>query len=269
MKIHEIEITHPKKIIFPEAQITKLDIVKYYRDYSDKILPFLKNRPLTIQRFPEGVSKPGFYQKKAADYFPSFVKTVRIPTQDGINTQIYCNTKKSLIYLVNQGTVSFHIWPAKRDQLKKPDKIIFDLDPSDNSFSKVKKAASLVAEYLKKKNHTPKIMTTGQTGLHLWYTIRRTQKFDSIREKIKAMAEELTLKHPQLFTTEMRKKDRGHKIFLDYLRNSYGQTSICPYSLRPNPVAGIAMPIDWNDLKNLHSGDQFNLKNEITFMQDT
>lgn len=268
MKIHDIEITHPEKVMFPAAHITKLDIVKYYRDHSDKILPFLKDRPLTIQRFPEGISKPGFYQKKAGDYFPSFVKTVRIPTQEGSNNQVYCNTKKSLIYLVNQGTVSFHIWPAKRDQLKKPDKVIFDLDPSDHAFSKVKEAAALVAEYLKEKNHQPKVMTTGQTGLHLWYTIRRSQEFDPVREKIKSMAEELTSGYPQLFTTEMRKKDRGHKIFLDYLRNSYGQTSICPYSLRPNPVAGIAMPIQWNDLKNLHSADQFNLKNEFIFGQN-
>lgn len=260
MKIHDIEITHPEKVIFPKAHITKLDIVKYYRDHSDKILPFLRNRPLTLQRFPEGISKPGFYQKKAGDYFPSFIKTIRIPTQDGINKQVYCNTRKSLIYLVNQGTVSFHIWPAKRDQLKKPDKIIFDLDPSDDKFSKLKEAASLVAEYLRKRNHTPKLMTTGQTGLHLWYNIRRTQEFDQVREKIKAIAEELSQQYPKLFTTEMRKKNRGRKIFLDYLRNSYGQTSICPYSLRPNPVAGIAMPIQWNDLAALHSADQFNLK---------
>ncbi len=263
MKIYNIEITHPEKIIFPEAHITKLDVLKYYRDHSDKILPFLKDRPLTIQRFPEGISSPGFYQKKAAEYFPSFIKIVRISTKEGVNNQVYCNTQKALIYLVNQGTVSFHIWPAKRDQLKKPDKIIFDLDPADNNFSKLKEAATLVAEYLRKRNHNPRLMTTGQTGLHLWYRVRRTHRFDSVREKIKAMAAELTSEYPKLFTTEMRKKNRGNKIFLDYLRNSYGQTSICPYSLRPNPVAGIAMPIDWNDLKNLHRADQFNLKTNL------
>lgn len=261
MTIAGIEITHPQKIIYPELKVTKLDMVKYYVQIADKMLPYLKDRPLTLQRFPDGVSGDGFYQKNASDYFPSFVKTVKIATDNGNNTQVVCNSKKTLIYLANQGTLNFHIWLAKKDKLNKPDKIVFDLDPSDTSFKKVKEAAHIVGDFLRKQDRNPELMTTGQNGLHVWYKIRRTKNFDTVREEIKSIAEKLTEKHPNLLTTSVRKDQRNKKIFVDYLRNSYGQTTICPYSLRPNKKAGIATPISWSKLEDLQSSDQFNLEN--------
>lgn len=259
IQIETIEITHPDKIIYPKLKITKLDVVKYYQKIADKMLPYLKDRPLTLQRFPAGILKEGFYQKNAADYFPSFIQTIKIPTEEGHNIQVVCNTKKSLIYLVNQGTISFHTWLSKKDMLTKPDKIVFDLDPSDNNFEKVKEAAKIVDDFLQKKDIISNLMTTGQSGLHIWYTIRRIKNFDTTREKVKTMAEELVEKHPELLTTAVRKDNREGKIFVDYLRNSYAQTSICPYSLRPNEQAGIATPVSWKDLKKLKSADAFTL----------
>lgn len=236
-------------------------MVKYYEQIADKMLPYLKDRPLTLQRFPDGISKDGFYQKNASDYFPSFIRTVKIATEEGSNTQVICNSKKSLIYLANQGTLSFHTWLAKKDKLNKPDKIVFDLDPSENNFDKVKEAATIVGDFLRKHNRNPKLMTTGQNGLHVWYKIRRTKDFDTVREEIKSMAPNLAEKHPDLLTTAVRKDQRNKKIFVDYLRNSYGQTSICPYSLRSNEKAGIATPISWNELESLKSSSQFSLEN--------
>ena len=260
MKIAEIEISHPDKILFPDKGITKIEMVKYYDKIADKILPFLKDRPLTLHRFPDGINETGFYQKNAADYFPDFIKRIQIKTEEGENTQILCDSKKSLIYLANQGTVSFHIWLSKKDKIDMPDKVVFDLDPSENSFDKVKEAAKLTGEFLREKGKDPSIMTTGQNGFHLWYKVRRTKTFDELRPEIKVWAEELEGKYPELFTTAVRKNKREGKVFIDYLRNAYGQTSVCPYSLRPNQSAGIAMPIDWKDLKNIKSADQFNLK---------
>lgn len=262
MKIAEIEITNPEKIIFPKLKITKLEMVSYYEKIADKMLPYLKDRPLTLQRFPNGISEKGFYQKNASDYFPSFIETVEITTEEGTNTQVICNNKKSLIYLANQGTLSFHIWLAKKDELNKPDKVVFDLDPSDNNFNKVKEAANIVGDFLRENNRNPKLMTTGQKGLHVWYKISRTREFDAVRKQIRSMAESLEKKHPDLLTTAVRKDQRSNKIFIDYLRNSYGQTSICPYPLRPNEKAGIVMPISWSELKSLKSSDQFQLKNQ-------
>lgn len=263
MKIAGIEITHPDKILFPRKKISKLQMIQYYDKIADKMLPYLKERPLSLHRFPNGIQEEGFYQKNAGDYFPSFIKRVEIKTEQGSNTQVICNNKKTLIYLANQGTIGFHTWLSKQDKLERPDKIVFDLDPSQNDFKKVKEAARYIRAFLKEKNIDPKLMTTGQHGLHVWYTVRRTKTFDTVREEVKEMAEELEHKHPDLLTTAVRKNKRENKIFLDYLRNAYAQTSVCPYSLRPNESAGIAMPISWEDLEKTKSSNEFTLSDFI------
>lgn len=260
MTISDIEISHPDKVLFPKAKITKLEMIKYYERIAEKMLPFLKDRPLTLQRFPDGINTSGFYQKNASDYFPKFVKTVQVKTEEGENTQIICNSKKSLIYLANQGTISFHIWLSKKDKLYKPDKVVFDLDPSENSFEMIKNAAQITREFLKSKNKKVELMTSGNNGFHLWYSQRRTKTFDEQKPLLKKMAEALENDHPEIFTTQIRKNKRDNKIFIDYLRNSYAQTSVCPYSLRANEYAGIATPISWKELDLLKSAHQFNLK---------
>ncbi|HZW76771.1 MAG TPA: non-homologous end-joining DNA ligase [Flavobacteriaceae bacterium] len=261
INIAGIEITHPDKIIYPALNITKLEMVKYYEKVSDKMLKFLKDRPLTLHRFPNGVNEEGFYQKNASDYFPTFVKTVEIETEGKSISQVVCNTKRTLIYLVNQGTVSFHIWGSKIDMINKPDRIVFDLDPSSNNFDEVKEAAKIVRKHLKSKGEKPQIMTTGQSGLHVFYKIRRTKSFDEAKAEAKIYAQRLEKNHPEIFTTALRKDKRDGKIFLDYLRNAYGQTAICPYSLRPNAIGGIATPIPWSHLNDLKASDQFNISN--------
>lgn len=261
MKISGIEISHPDKVLFPDKGYTKADMVKYYESVSEKMLPYLKDRPLTLHRFPDGISKDGFYQKNASDYFPDFIKTVKIKTEEGTNTQVYCNSNKSLIYLANQGTIGFHIWLAKKDKLHKPDKVVFDLDPPENGFEKVKEAAKIVSEFLKDKGIKPQLMTTGQSGFHVWYTLRRTKTFDDLRPELKEWADDLESRHPDLLTTSVRKRGRKGKVFVDYLRNAYGQTSVCPYSLRPNENGGVAMPLNWKDLKGIKKADQYSLSN--------
>lgn len=260
MKIAGIEITHPDKIIFAKAKITKGDMAQYYEKIADRMLPFLKDRPLTLHRFPDGINKEGFYQKNAADYFPGFVKTVKIKTGEGQNTQVYCNTTKSLLYLVNQGTVGFHIWLARRDKLHKPDKVILDLDPPSGGFEKVKKAAQIVGDYFREKGEKPNLMTTGQNGFHVWYSVRRTKTFDQIREALRSHADKLAEAHPDLLTTSVRIDGREGKVFIDYLRNAYGQTAVCPWSLRPNTAAGVAKPITWKELGKIESADAFTWK---------
>ncbi|WP_203293396.1 non-homologous end-joining DNA ligase [Luteirhabdus pelagi] len=261
MKIAGVEISHPDKILFPTKEITKADMVKYYASIADKMLPYLKGRPLTLRRFPDGVDTDGFYQKNASDYFPDFIKTVQIETKEGSNTQVYCNSKKSLIYLANQGTISFHIWLSKRDKPEKPDKVVFDLDPPANSFDKVKKAAKKIGDFLKDNGKDPNLMTTGKSGFHIWYTERRTQTFDERRETIKALADEMEQAFPELLTTATRKNKRNGKIFIDYLRNAYGQTSVCPYSIRATSEAGIATPIGWDELSKIESASHYNFEN--------
>lgn len=262
MEIAGIEITHPDKIIFPQAKLTKEDVARFYDKISDFLLPHLKDRPLTLHRFPEGIGSEGFYQKNIPDYFPDFIPRIEVSTQTGMNIQTYCNSKKELLYLVNQNTISFHPWLSKKDHPEKPDKVVFDLDPSENDFEEVKKAAKIIRQFLlQEKEIDPKLMTTGKNGLHVWWSITPDRTFDEQREDIKEMALTLEKNHPEIFTTELKKSKRGKKIFIDYLRNAYAQTSVAPFSLRAHESAGVATPLEWDELNRLPSASHFNFQN--------
>ncbi|SDG68077.1 non-homologous end-joining DNA ligase [Psychroflexus sediminis] len=261
MKIEEIDISHPDKPIFPDSEINKLDLVRYYEKIADKMLPYLKDRPLTLQRFPDGIDSDGFYQKNSADYFPDFIESISIETKEGRNTQVICNDKKTLIYLANQGVITFHIWLSKKEDLHTPDKVIFDLDPPKDAFEKVKEATQKIGDFLQKEGKNPHVMTTGKSGFHVWYDIRRTKDFDERREEAKSLAKNMKEKHPEILTTATRKDNRDNKVFIDYLRNAYGQTSVCPYSLRPIPSAGVATPLDWEELSKIEKPDQYSFSN--------
>ncbi len=261
MEIAQVEITHPDKIIFPKKKITKGDMAEYYEKIADQMLPYLKDRPLTLHRFPNGVAEAGFYQKNASDYFPDYIKTVEIDTEEGTNTQVICNDKRTLLYLVNQGTIEFHIWLSRKDKIREPDKVIFDLDPPENAFDKVKEAAKVVRNYLKKQKKDPHLMTTGQSGLHLYYSVRRGKDFDEIKKEARKVAEEVTKLRPDLLTTKIRKDQREGKIFVDYLRNAYAQTAVCPFSLRANEEAGVATPLEWEELSKLESASYYTIEN--------
>ncbi|MCC8358410.1 non-homologous end-joining DNA ligase [Salinimicrobium sediminilitoris] len=261
MQIAGVEISHPEKVLFPEKEITKGDMISYYERIAPLMLPFLKDRPLTLHRFPGGITESGFYQKNASDYFPSFIKTIKIETEEGTNTQVLCNDRKSLVYLANQGTVAFHIWLSKKDKLRQPDRVVFDLDPSDDDFEKIKEGAKIMRFLLKSKEIDPSLMTSGKSGLHLYYNIRRGKDFDKVKALTRDIAEEAEKKEPGLFTTQLRKDKREGKIFVDYLRNSYAQTAVCPYSLRATEEAGVATPIEWEELSRIKSASQYHIEN--------
>ena len=262
MEVAGIKISHPGKIIFPELEITKGEMVMYYEKVSALMLPHLKNRPLTLVRYPNGIQDKGFYQKNAFEYFPDFIPRVQIGTESGEKTQFYCNSLQSLIYFANLDTVSFHTWLARKDSIDKPDKVIFDLDPPDDGdFEKVKDAAYLIEKLLRKKGKKPQVLTTGRSGLHIWYPAQRVKTFDERRDGIKTIAMQLEELYPEILTTEIRKEHRESRIYIDCLRNAYGQTSVCPFSLRANSSAGVATPISWPELNSIKSSDHYNFKN--------
>jgi|SRR5690625_192898 len=261
MIIEGIKITHPEKLIFPEKNLTKKDVVLYYDKISEYILPYLRDRPLTLRRFPEGIDKDGFYQKNIPDYFPDFIHRIEVSTQEGKNIQTYCNTKKELIYLVNQNTISFHPWLSTIDHINQPDKIVIDLDPSRQDFEEVKAAAKIIHTYLTDQDIQSQVMTTGKNGLHIWFSVSPDQEFDQRREKLKNQVKLLVDQNPSLFTMELKKSERKNKIFIDYLRNAYGQTSVSPYSLRSHEEAGVATPIEWTELNTISSSTQYNYSN--------
>lgn len=246
-----MEVSHKDKVLFPKSGITKNELVHYYEQIADYMLPYLKDRPLTMHRFPDGIAKKGFYQKNASGYFPDWIKTIKIKKKGGWVNHVICDTKETLVYLAAQGVITFHVTLSKVDRLDYPDKLIFDLDPPDNRFAPVVKGAMKLRHLLEKDLHLSTfVMLTGSKGLHLVVPLCRTENFDEVRDFAKKAVDFLSNKYPEQFTTAMRKDQRQGKLFLDYLRNSYAQTGVCPFSIRAMRGAPVATPIDWKELEN-------------------
>lgn len=245
-----VELSRLNKVLYPEAGFTKGDVINYYRRIAGTMLPHLTDRPLTMHRFPDGIEADGFYQKEAPDYFPEWIRRVSIHVEedDGEQEQITCESAATLVYLANQACLTPHIWLSRADRLNHPDKLIFDLDPPDGDFEPVRQTALDLRELLEEVGLVPYAMTTGSRGMHVVVPLDRSTEFDRVRTFARDLAEVLARRNPDQLTVKQRKKKRKGRLFLDYLRNSYGQTSVAPYSLRPLPGAPVATPLDWSEV---------------------
>ncbi|MCX2743241.1 non-homologous end-joining DNA ligase [Mangrovivirga sp. M17] len=274
MKIsgHNIDISNTEKVFYKKEKFTKGDVIEYYKDMSEYILPYLKDRPLMLQRFPDGIDKDGFYQKEASDYFPNWIKTKSLKKEDGKVNHVICNDKATLVYLANQGTITFHGWLSTIEKIKNPDKLVIDLDPPSSDFEIVREAAFLIKGTLEKMDVTSFVNTTGSSGVHVVIMLDGKSDFDQSREFAKNLGEYLSEQHSDVFTTATRKEKRNGKLYFDIQRNAYGQTAVTPYSLRPIENAPIATPLDWNELKdksiNSRSYDLTNIKRRLSKKED-
>jgi bifunctional non-homologous end joining protein LigD len=243
-----VELTNTEKVFFPETGITKGDLIAYYEKIADHILPFLKDRPLMMQRFPDGIRADGFYQKEAGDYFPDRIRTHRVKKEGGEVNHVVCNDAFSLIYLVNQGTVVFHPWLSRIDAIHRPDKLIIDLDPPGNDFEIVRQVGLMIFDFFDRHGITIFIMTTGSKGIHLMIPLDGKSDFDAVRAVATSLADRMVDEHGDVLTLELRKEKRNGKLFFDIKRNAYGQTAVAPYSVRPIEGAPVATPIDRDEL---------------------
>jgi bifunctional non-homologous end joining protein LigD len=254
MKInkHEIDIINRDKVFFPQSQITKGQLIDYYEQIADTMLMHVENRLLTLHRFPDGIQEEGFYQKDRPEHFPEWINSKSVRKEDGTVDHVISNDKATLVYLANQGTLTFHTWLSKINKVHKPDKIVFDLDPpSKGDFKLVKEGARAIRKYLKDQFSMHSfLMTTGSKGIHVVLSIKIEYDFDTVRQFARAVAENVAQKNPDNFTTQVRKAKRKGRLFIDYLRNAYAQTSIVPYSLRAIEGAPVATPLEWEELGN-------------------
>jgi len=246
---YTVDLTNTDKTYYPDGGWTKQDVIDYYLDISDHMIPFLRNRPLMMQRFPDGIQQDGFYQKAAADYFPDWIETVSVKKENGAIRHVLCNNKATLVYLVNQGTLAFHAWLSVADKLDHPDKLVIDLDPPGNDFNIVKKGALEIRQLFNNLNVPIYTMTTGSSGLHLYVPLDGRANFDECRDVAKILSGKLCRQHPDLFTDEVRKNKRKGRLFVDLQRNAYAQTGIVPYSLRPLEGGPVATTLSWNELR--------------------
>jgi len=252
-----IQVDNLDDVIFPDEGITQGDLIDFYRRLSDTILPHLEGRPLTMQRFPDGIDHDGFYQRQAPGYFPDWITRVSVMVkEDGEeHPQIICDSEATLVYLVDQGLVTPHVWLSRSDELDHPDKLVFDLDPPDADFEPVRVAAGALHDLLEDLELASFLMTTGSRGAHVVVPLDRSADFDTVRAFAKDLATVLANRHPDALTVETRKDDRGDRLFLDYLRNAYGQNTVAPYGVRASPGAPVATPLDWDELgdRDLHA----------------
>lgn len=261
----KVEISHPDKILYPADKITKQEVVEYYQKISAYLLPLIADRPLTMQRFPHGIAGDvHFYQKNIPEYFPSWIERLDVSNKGVAGTTHYviCNNVSTLLYLVNQSCLTFHAWLSHKERLNNPDRLIIDLDPGEQSFSTVKEVAKDFHQLFNEVGLTSFVMTTGSQGLHVVVPLDAQADFDTSRAFAQDIASYYQEQHPTITTMEMHIKDRKGKIFLDTLRNAFGQTGVAPYSLRPYPGAPVATPLAWQELEERTLKSQsYNLHN--------
>ena len=251
------------KILFPKNKITKGELIEYYEKIGPIMVPFMKDRPISMVRYPNGIKEKGFFQKDAGSHFPDWITTIQIEREGVLKDTKYVivNNVATLVYLANQACITPHLWLSKIDKINYPDRLIFDLDPSIDNFAQVQKGAMLLKKELDKLDIPNFVMTTGSRGLHIVTPLKRIHTFEWVRSFALDIANILIEKNPSLFTVEIRKNKRGKKIFIDTLRNAFAQTAVAPYAVRPKPGAPVATPLEWEEItKNLRP-NQYTIKN--------
>ncbi|OBJ04510.1 ATP-dependent DNA ligase [Mycobacterium alsense] len=248
----KVEITHPDRVMFPDSGITKGELADYYGEVAGAMLPHLKGRALTVQRFPRGIGEQGFVQQDFADSLPDWIGRVEVAREQrgagGTVVHPVAERPAALRWLANQNCVTLHVWQSRRDRLHHPDRLVFDIDPSDTDFAVVRATARTVAGVLDDLGLACYVQTTGSRGLHVVAPVRADTDFDTARQFARDVAEVVAADDPAHRTVEARKDKRGDRVYLDIMRNAYAQTAVAPYSVRARPGAPVATPLEWDEL---------------------
>jgi bifunctional non-homologous end joining protein LigD len=244
----KVEVTHADRVLFPADGITKGDLVAYYTEIARAMVPHLKGRPLTLWRYPRGIDQKGFVQQDFADSLPDWMGRVKVAKEGGTVVHPTADRRDALRWIANQNCVIVHAWLSRRDTLHTPDRIIFDLDPSDNDFAVVKATARTVADVLEEVGLVSYVQTTGSRGLHVVAPVKGGNDFDTVRQFARDVADVVAADDPAHRTVEMRKDKRGDRVYLDIMRNAYAQTAVAPYAVRARRGAPVATPLEWDEL---------------------
>lgn len=245
-----VRITHPDKPWWPQEGITKGDVASFYDRISPLLLPWLKDRPLTAERCPEGMAGPCFFQKNFPGNVAAGIPTVPIRAESTgkVVNYVVGGSKKALLSLVNFGCIAIHVMNCRKDTLDAPDWLAFDLDPSTGTFADSARAGLLLRKMLDGLELRSFPKTSGSRGLHVFVPLARGATQDGVRAFAAAVGQSLAEAAPKLVTVEMSKARRGNRVFADALRNAFGQTIVPPYSVRRRPKAPVSTPLDWDEV---------------------
>jgi bifunctional non-homologous end joining protein LigD len=245
-----VRISHPDRLIYPDLGISKIQLARYYEEIADWIVPHVAGRPLTLVRCPAGLAAPCIYLKHAKAWGPSALRRVKIQEKTKVGEYLVADSIEAVVSLAQMGIVEIHTWNSTMDDIERPNRIVWDLDPGPAiTWKQVVKAAGLVRDVLNTLGLTSWVKTTGGRGLHVVVPIKPGREVAECLEFSHSVGGAIATTDPQLYTTMFAKVGRERKILIDYLRNNRTNTSVCAYSPRARPGATVSMPLDWSDLK--------------------
>lgn len=257
-----LQLTNQKKVYWPQDQLTKGDLLNYYEHVVDFILPFLKDKPISLNRFPNGIDKAGFFQKDIVEGSgPSWLKTVKLTSEASGDTVNYllCNDLPTLLWIANMGSIEINPWLASYKTKNKPVFAVLDIDPNGVDFKEVVAVALTAKTILDHAGVKSFIKTSGSTGLHIYVHTAAQYDFDITRDFVQMLAELLHEQHPDTTSLERSPNKRKNKIYLDYMQNKRAQTIVAPYSVRPKPQATVSTPLAWDEVDEKLSIQQFTM----------
>src|ERR1044071_4370042 len=254
-------ITHPEKILFPDDGITKGELASYYEAIAPAMLPHLRRRPITMERFHRGIHAPGFFQKDVSKGFPDWLKRVEVPKKDGTVHHPIANDTRSLLWLANQNSITIHVWPSRTPNLYNPDICIFDLDPSrDDELESLRAAALNLRDLLAELALPSWIKTSGSKGFHIAVPLDGKSDFGTVARFAHTVGTLMVQRDPDNLTQEFSKADRGGRILVDTGRNGYSATFAAAYTVRARVGAPVSAPCTWEEVESGEVGPQsFNL----------
>jgi bifunctional non-homologous end joining protein LigD len=265
----DVKITNPDRILFPDAGVTKSELVDYYRAIGPAMMEWAANRPLSLVRCPQGRSSKCFFQKHNTGSFGPHVHQIPIEEKKGqTEDYVYVGDTAGIVACTQMGTIEFHGWGSKTDSVEKPDRLVFDIDPDEGlSFNEVKRTARDLHRHLADMGLQSFPMTTGGKGLHVVVPLTPEAEWPQVRDFAQRFAIALATAEPDRFTANLAKAKRKGRIFLDYLRNQRGATAILPYSARARERAPVAAPIGWDELEGLESGAPFTVRDGAALLE--
>ena len=242
-------ITHPEKVLFPDDGITKGDLAAYYEAMAPVLLPHLRGRPITMERYPSGIGKKGFWQKDLSKGFPSWLQRIEVPKKDGVVHHPVVTDLRSLLWITNQNAITHHVWTSRIPRLNHPDLCVFDLDPSTDDVAAVRAAAIGLRDLLDTLGLPSWVKTTGSKGFHIVVPVDGKADTEFVARFADAVGKVFVGLAPEHLTREFSKSDRRGRIYVDTGRNGYSATFAAAYTVRARSGAPVSAPCTWDEVQ--------------------
>ena len=255
----DVQFSNLDKVYWPQEGYTKGDLLAFYEQIADYLLPYLRDRPVHMNRFPDGIGGKSFFQRQAPAGIPDWVELVEVDARH--TRQFICNDRRTLLYLVNLGSIELHPWLSRRGSLAIPDYAVLDLDAKEATFGNAVRVARTAGKVLRGIGLRPAIKTSGASGLHIYVPLVAGYSYEQVRLFAEAVARVVARELPDIASVERLPRGRGGKVYVDFLQNRRSATVVPPFVARPVPGARVSMPLEWDELDGDLHPDRFTIAN--------